>query len=1418
MGKSEPSQIGRGQGVFVPATWVSALILGSILLCVGGEAAGPEPEVLTKAGAIRRLSSQEADEGRRARLRGVVTLADARRRLMTVQDDTGGLFVVTEMDIGRWRAGEVVEVEARVAQGTHLPFLQAVEIRSLGMGTLPPGKKVRLADLATDAEDSNWIEVEGVVRAAAKNDGRLNLEIVDGGQRIRVAVANQGSKDEDIDKWIDSEVRVEGVCGMLASSGRCLLDLNTPDETNITRRVERPKEEVPLQTIAEVKRGLGNREHRVRVKGRVSSQPDGTIGVTDPSGSIAVSPRQEVRVRGDEPGEAWGFVTKDGTGLEEAEVWLLGLSWPKTPEREARPQGEWLPIMEKAVEIRRLSPPEADRGYPARLRGVVTYVDEAWGFLFLQDESGILVRLGPENPKIRAGMAVEADGHSGSGDYAPILREARLRIVGETGLPKAEERGVLMLLTGREDSQRVEVRGVVRSVHPESPHLAMRLETPQGALAVRIPWPADQKAPMNLIDAEVAVPGVCGSFDNSRRQLGGVGLWVNALAEIKILRPAPADPFSLKQEPVRDLLKFAVGAPMRHRTRVRGVVTYRDPGWYTLFLQEGGEGLYARLVVKPEVDVGDEAEVVGFVMPGAHRPTMEEAIAKRIARAQAPVARPVTISEALSGSYDAGLITIDARLVDRAPETGGHVLLMQAGEWTFRAILEGSQDPGHLKRIKMGSTLRITGVCSLQATDRGTGQALWVQMRTPNDVAVIAQPPLLTTHQMLGALGVGGGILLATAAWSVMLRRRVKEQTALIRSKIERETALEARYRDLFEHATDLVYAHDLDGTIQDINAAGERMLGFRREELRGQSLSVALPPDQMERARQVIQRLLTTRGQVTHEIHAVSKDGRKVSLEVSSWLVEQAGKPVGVQGIARDVTERIRVGKLLQEREEHFRSLIENAIDLISIVREDGVIAFQSPSAKRVLGFQPEDLVGRNVFDFLHPEDQRSIAVALKRAQQEPAMPKTEICRFRHKDGGWRLLEGAGRLLPPDAEGRKQVVVNLHDITEQKHLEDQLRQAQKMEAIGQLAGGVAHDFNNILTAMLMHLGLLQEEPQLAPEIKASLTEIEISANRAANLTRQLLLFGRRQVMQMKPVDINEVVDNLLKMLRRLLGENVALEFRGKANLPLIEADGGMLEQMVMNLSVNARDAMPQGGRLTITTSLVDVDPKTAENNPEARPGRFVCLNVSDTGTGMDEATLKRIFEPFFTTKDVGKGTGLGLATVYGIVKQHQGWPEVESVPGKGTAFRIFLPVSEAMARPPTPPSPDPAAHGGSETILLVEDERTVRQMVARCLQRNGYQVLEAANGTEALALWQEHRGRIDLLFTDMVMPEGVSGLDLALRLRADKEGLKTIISSGYSLEISTTGAPRDDQITFLAKPYEIAALALAVRTCLDKP
>jgi PAS domain S-box-containing protein len=464
-----------------------------------------------------------------------------------------------------------------------------------------------------------------------------------------------------------------------------------------------------------------------------------------------------------------------------------------------------------------------------------------------------------------------------------------------------------------------------------------------------------------------------------------------------------------------------------------------------------------------------------------------------------------------------------------------------------------------------------------------------------------------------------------------------------------------------------------------------------------------------------------------------------------------------------------------------------------------------------QLTGFKREEVLGQTPAGlklFSQPETSREILEAIL-AKRLVRNLQTEL--------GTREGKALTVLISAEAfelENQPHFLMSIQDITERLNVENQLRQAQKMEVVGQIAAGIAHDFNNILTVIQGHAELQSNVENLDETLADSLHEISRAAARAASLTRQLLAFSRKQMLQLRPLDIKEALNNLDKMLRRIIGEHIDLTLQCAENLPSVYADAVNFEQVVINLAVNARDAMPRGGPLTITADLMLIDPQYKEREPDAIIGTFVRLSVADKGTGMNEAVRRKIFEPFFTTKELGKGTGMGLATVYGIVKQHQGWIEVESQPGGGSVFKVFLPVTKDQAKKTAATGTDLiwAANGQPRTIFLVEDEAPLREMTSMILKRLGHQVVIAQNGQEALTLWPQHRGKIDLLLTDMVMPGGITGRELADRLLRETPKMRVIYSTGYSMDLYNSDIKLVEGINCLLKPYDATTLVRTVK------
>jgi two-component system, cell cycle sensor histidine kinase and response regulator CckA len=537
-------------------------------------------------------------------------------------------------------------------------------------------------------------------------------------------------------------------------------------------------------------------------------------------------------------------------------------------------------------------------------------------------------------------------------------------------------------------------------------------------------------------------------------------------------------------------------------------------------------------------------------------------------------------------------------------------------------------------------------------------------------------------------------------------------------------------------------------------------------------------------------------------------KDGRV--FERYSCAQRLDGEPIGRVWCFRDITERRRS----EESVLKLSRVVEQTADSVLITNAEGIIEYVNPAFEAMTGYRSKDILGKTPRIL---NSGRHDAAFFRSLWTTILSGKVFSGIFINRKKSGELYHAEKTITPiKDVNGTiTHFVATEKDITERKHLEAQLRQSQKMEAFGQLAAGVAHDFNNILTVIQGHAALLQSKRLGQVEQASSTTEIFRASERAANLTRQLLTFSRRQPMQSRDIDLNETVAGITRMLQRLIGEHIALEARYAPGGAPVHADPGMMEQVLMNLAVNSRDAMPRGGKLIVQTETSMVNEAYVLSNPGARPGEYIRLSVSDTGDGIAPEDLPHIFEPFFTTKEVGKGTGLGLATVFGVVEQHNGWIEVESQLNQGTTFHVYVPrVAKGVTSPADSQVPGNLLHG-TETILLVEDESPVRFFMQTLLENHGYRIHAAESGPRALEIWKRHRDSIDMLLTDMVMPEGMNGRELADRLRLERSDLKVLFCSGYSDEMLGKDSPLRKNRNFLEKPFEPAKLLQSVRDCV---
>ena len=647
-------------------------------------------------------------------------------------------------------------------------------------------------------------------------------------------------------------------------------------------------------------------------------------------------------------------------------------------------------------------------------------------------------------------------------------------------------------------------------------------------------------------------------------------------------------------------------------------------------------------------------------------------------------------------------------------------------------------------------------------------------------MAIFAQHPL--TEQINQEMGsVANGIALCIE------RKRSKQAL----------DASEVKYRSVVENIKEVIFQMDEFGNWTFLNPAWTTVTGFEVKSSLGTFFVEYIHQEDRQHNRHIFLQLIKRAlDYCRYETRFLTKNSKTRWIEVYAQLtLNSDGTVLGISGSLTDITER----KLAETAIQKLAAFPQVNPNPVLEFAADGTLTYANDAARAMAKSLDRD----NLLAILPPQAAEIVRDCLTTGQKR----LREEVNLSGRTITWSFF--------PILTSQ---VTHCYgaDVTDILNLEAQFRHAQKLESVGQLAAGVAHDFNNILTIIQGYADCLIARSPSDPATAKALKQISDAARRAAALTRQLLMFSRKQVIQPKVLDMNAVLQNLANMLQRLLGEDVALEFSYAPTVPPIEADTGMLEQVVMNLAVNARDAMPKGGKLSIGTSSVVLDEEFARQHLESRAGTSVCVTITDTGCGMDRQTLDRIFEPFFSTKEVGKGTGLGLATVYGIVKQHRGWIEVNSQVSCGTSFKVYFPATsrehDVMAETSAAP---PFVRGGKETILLVEDEPVLRELVRDILGHYQYRVIEAASGIEALKAWDEHDGRVDLLLTDMVMPEGMTGIDVAAQLRKRKPGLRVIFTSGYSAEVVGRDFSQSDA-AFLSKPYLPPQLAQLVRQCLD--
>jgi PAS domain S-box-containing protein len=914
------------------------------------------------------------------------------------------------------------------------------------------------------------------------------------------------------------------------------------------------------------------------------------------------------------------------------------------------------------------------------VRGIVTARDERRGVLFLQDATGGVFVL-PATPVagLASGDVVDVSGTAILTRRGASIIDAGVTVTGRGQLPVAQP---LVNLAGRvmaADARLVRLDGIVRSVRPTAEGVEATIRSGDGTLT--LVQPAGVGPDQTPVDAEVHVDGVLSHLTNQDRSLQRRE--VIATSPVRIVSP-PADPFRLSELSVSELRSRPPGSELRRRARVTGVVTR----------QRVGRSLHVRTATLPiriesdqptPVVPGDRVEVVGFPEIDGFTPFLADAIFRRVEAGPPPEPVAATLGELVDGSRDAELVRVEGIYLAGERGRDEHTLVIQDGDLIFNAHVPLDEALRLPAGLEAGQRLRLTGICSVIVDSDRAPRSFRLQLRDASDVAIIASSPLIPSAArmpwwtwvslVIGLAGVG-------AAAFVYRTSRAKEET--IRRQLARESALKARFDDLFERSSEIVIVHDRRGRVSTLNRAGEQATGYSREELRMLDPNWIFGADYLDAiARMIEEGANSTPRAFKSEL--VPRRSARVPIDVHAQVLVGDGEVVGVTAIARDLSERDR-------------------------------------------------------------------------------------------------------------------------------LETDLRQAQKMEAVGRLATGIAHDFNNLITVLLGYSDELIDQAPAGSEWQRSATEIRRAAERASGLTQQLLAFSRRQAAVAHTVDLNLVVANMEDLIRRLLGAEIRLEFSLDPALASIHADTAQMGQVLMNLVVNARDAMPTGGLLTIETANVEL----GSEHLDVIPGPHVSLSVSDSGVGMTHEVRDRLFEPFFTTKESGQGTGIGLSMVQGIVRQSGGHVMVESEPGKGSVFHIYFPrLAGESITPLLAPvtAPSAVAVKGEGVVLLAEDDRSVRRLVVMELGRRGFTVLDAEDGRAALDLFLQHKDTIDILVTDVVMPR-MNGADLAKEAQKVRPGLKVLFISGHP-ERAGSGVDPTGATNLLMKPFTADTLAARITEML---
>ena len=886
------------------------------------------------------LTREQAQQGQPVRITGVVIGYDGGWNQLFVDDGFQTMYFDPRVFNIKPAVGQRVEITGRTATAGQNYILTNLDLSILGPALLPPAKPLELSQLGGDY--GQWIETVGRVRVVETSKGRLVMVVHDQGRSCVVTVMG-APRAGDFNEFLDCRVRIRGINNSRSVNGQLeqgqVFAPGFDEITILERPALNPLEEPVIAIGSLLGRELGSwTNNRVHINGVVSSSRLGeSLVVKDPTGTIRARVVQVTEAAADQRVNVWGFIRASSGGVELEDAYFEHAQPPPQTLADAPPAGALSPwagqtgALTNIADVLRLGRDDAAMGKPVRLRGVITYADTEWQTAFLQDRGGAIY-LKLNQREIRPRQLVELAGRTGAGGFTPEIIVSEIQVLGVGEAPPSPMVDLEDVANGRMDAHWVEMEGVVQRIEQRQwGHLRLSVMTPKGRFNVVIPDHFNAPAPTQLLDALVSIQGVCGVELNLRRQFSGVTLYAPNLDQVNVLEPAPPDPFAVHATPIAAVATFDPDHLAGRRVKIHGTVTLSAPG-EGFFVQDASGGMRVQTRQTNEAQIGDAVDVLGFPVVGDYSPGFEEAEFRVTPGGPPPVVAPATADQIMArGTNDNCLVRLEARLLQSVPRAARPELVLQDGAIVFTAQLATPVTGRWPADYRPGSLLRLTGVASIQGDQRHEPKSFRLLLRRPADLELLATPPWWTWARASWALGAMLLIALAAAGWGLTLREQVRLKSELIRQKLEREAALEERFRVLVNNANDIVYTHDLNGRINSLNQAGEEFFGCPRERWLGMNVADLLAPGEWERARAMMERKMVGGGRTTYEIEVLAADGSRRALEVSTWLVQRDDRSVEVQGIGRDVTERKRAlaEKELLLKEIHHR--VKNNMQVVS-------------------------------------------------------------------------------------------------------------------------------------------------------------------------------------------------------------------------------------------------------------------------------------------------------------------------------------------------------------------------------------------------------------------------------------------------------------------------------------------------------